>query len=229
LDDYSELSGFDDEPAFAGGHTLDPASLGGPGAELSTGLVLTWQNRLVFGIMSRHLAAAAAGQSDNLPFIAIGGHLQAGEGWCAAAQREAHEEAGCDVSLGDSPLTYLCQADQVPTPVALDWHEPYRPLLIWVASITLQRAGDAAPHPVTMVNAVFRAAALDRPFPADDMATLLLVDWETLRDLHVAPRSWAALTARGARVIGQELPEDSLLVPHGSAFYLGQWLAWQDG
>ena len=47
-DDYSEMIG--ETPALVRGDTLELPDLGGPGAELSTGLILTWRDRLVFGL-----------------------------------------------------------------------------------------------------------------------------------------------------------------------------------
>ncbi len=61
-DDYSEM--FDENvPRLVRGDTLELAELGGPGAELSTGLILTWRDRLVFGIESRAEPLGARGQA----------------------------------------------------------------------------------------------------------------------------------------------------------------------
>jgi hypothetical protein len=81
--------------------------------------------------------------------------------------------------------------------------------------------------PITMVNAVFRAAALGRPTPSAEMYGLILVDRETLLHTYAEPRPLGELLALGAEVVGQTLPPETLLAPGGSAYFFAQWLAWQ--
>jgi 8-oxo-dGTP pyrophosphatase MutT (NUDIX family) len=226
VDDYSELSG-DELPDLIRGEAVDPAQLGGPGAELSTGLALTWRRHLVFALQPSGLARVLDGQGDRLPFIAVGGHLEPGEAWFQAVQREAREEAGCEIALGDSPVTYLCGEAHSPEPMALRWSEPYRPLLLWLATFPIQR-GDAPPRPISFVNAVFRAAALSAPAPSSEMRALLLLDWDLLRTCYTKPLTWEEVQHRGGSIIGQLPPPETVLVPHGSAYFLGHWLHWQD-
>jgi 8-oxo-dGTP pyrophosphatase MutT (NUDIX family) len=221
VDDYSELAS-DDVPALIRGEAVDPASLGGPGAELSTGLALAWHRHLVFGTGQGARDPADRRPEENRSFVAIGGHLEPGEGWYAAVQREAREEAGCKIALGDSPVTYLCRDGYVPQPIALQWYEEYRPLLIWIATLSLPREPQHALRSVTMVTAVFRAAALSRPHPSGEHTSLLMLDWDVLREVYSRPLMWADLRARGALIIGQEPLPETTLVAHGSAHFLGQ-------
>ncbi len=76
-DDYSEMIG--ETPALVRGDTLELPDLGGPGAELSTGLILTWRDRLVFGLEPRAIPLGAQGREDVAAFTGIGGHLDPGE------------------------------------------------------------------------------------------------------------------------------------------------------
>jgi hypothetical protein len=226
MDDYTELTG--EVPALMRAGTLDLADLGGPNAERSTGLILTWHDKLVFALDPNAVPLAAQGQQDVRAFVGIGGHLDGDEGWSQAVVREALEEANCSVVLGDSAVTYLCREGETPHPLAYHWTEPHRPLLVWVATFLLRRGPERQRVPTTMVNAVFRAAALGRPAPGAEIPALLLLDQETLLYAYATPRSWAELSARGAQIIGQAPSAETPVAPGGSAYFYAQWLAWQN-
>jgi 8-oxo-dGTP pyrophosphatase MutT (NUDIX family) len=225
LEEYNELIG--DTPELVRNAGLNPAELGGPGAELSTGLVLTWRDRLVFGVEPRAVPLGAVGQPDVAAFVGIGGHLDSGERWGDAAVREALEEASCPISLGDSPVTYLCRQDRQPCPIAYAWQETCRPLLIWIATFDLRRGPDQRRVPVTLVTAVFRAAALARPTPSAEIQALLLMDRDALLHTYHRPRPLGELLDRGAELVGAPLPSSTLVAPGGSAYFYAQWLDWQ--
>jgi hypothetical protein len=226
MEDYNELIG--ETPRLVQGNGQDLAGLGGPGAELSTGLVLTWRDRLVFGLEPRAVPLGAEGQEGVAAFVGIGSHLDPGERWIDAAVREALEEAHCAVSLGDSPVTYLCRQDRLPCPLAYSWNEPYHPLLVWVATFELRRGAEQRRVPVTLVNAVFRAAALAGPQPGAEIRALLLIDRDGLLYAYRRPRLIRELLDRGAELIGTPLPADTLVAPGGSAYFYAQWLDWQE-
>jgi 8-oxo-dGTP pyrophosphatase MutT (NUDIX family) len=228
-DDYSGLFDEDDHaPSLVRGDALELTALGGPDAELSTGLVLTWRNRLVFGIQSRANPLGARGQTNVAAFVGIGGHLEPGESWGAAAVREAQEEACCRVALADSVVTYLCREAVPPRPLAYRWREPHRPLLVWLATFNLRRGPQRERRPVNFVNAVFRAAALESPEPGAEMEALLLLDQDTLRFAYWQPRTFAELRRQGAEVIGTPPAPAAVLAPGGTAFFYAQWLDWQE-
>lgn len=227
LNDYEDMLG--ETPALVKGGALELAELGGSHPELSTGLILTWRDKLVFALDLRAVPLGSQGRPGVSAFTGVGGHLEPGEQWQQAVTREAVEEANCPVSLGDSAVTYLCRQGQTPRPVSYRWGEPYRPLLIWVATFNLRRGPERIRRPVTLVTAVFRAAALGRPSPGAEVTNLLLMDQETLVYAYTEPRPLIDLLARDAQVIGQPLPPDTLLAPGGSAYFYGQWLAWQEG
>jgi len=226
LEDYSELIG--ETPEFVHSNSLDLASLGGPGCELSTGLILTWRGKLVFGLEPRAIPLGAMGQPGIAAFVGIGGHLDPGERWVDAVVREAFEEASCSISLGNSPVTYLCRQGQSPCPIAYSWSEPHRPLLVWIATFDLRRGPDRRRVPITLVTAVFRAAALGRPAPGAEMQALLLLDQDALLYTYHQPRPLGELLDWGAQLIGNPLPSSTLVAPGGSAYFYAQWLAWQE-
>jgi hypothetical protein len=223
MEDTSDLIG--ETPALVRGDTLELADLGGPGAELSTGLILTWRDRLVFGLDVD--ALGARGRPDVRAFVGIGGHLAAGESWGQAVEREAWEEACCPISLGDSAITYWCRQGVAPRPIAYRWREPSRPLLVWTATFRLRRGPQLQRIPVTIVTAVFRAAALGDPLPCTEMPALLLMDHRMLLDTYAAPRPIDELLAHGAQVIGECPAPGTLIAPGGTAYFHAQWLAWQ--
>jgi 8-oxo-dGTP pyrophosphatase MutT (NUDIX family) len=225
LEEYNELIG--ETPELVRNAGLNPANLGGPGAELSTGLVLTWRDKLVFGVEPRAVPLGAVGQPDVAAFVGIGGHLDPGERWGDAAVREALEEASCAISLGDSPITYLCRPDREPCPIGYAWQETHRPLLIWIATFDLRRGPDQRRVPVTLVTAVFRAAALARPMPSAEIQALLLMDRDALLYTYRRPRPLGELLDRGAELVGVPLPSSVLVAPGGSAYFYAQWLDWQ--
>jgi hypothetical protein len=226
LEEYRELMG--DTPELVQGNRVDVADLGGPDAELSTGLILTWRDKLVFGLEPRAIPLGAVGQPDVAAFVGIGGHLDPGERWVDAAVREALEEATCPVCLGDSAVTYLCRQDRLPCPLAYSWKESYRPLLVWIATFDLRRGPDRVRIPVTLVTAVFRAAALSRPAPGAEIQGLLLMDRPALLYTYQKPRPLGELLDRGTELVGKPLSSDTLVAPGGSAYFYAQWLAWQE-
>jgi 8-oxo-dGTP pyrophosphatase MutT (NUDIX family) len=226
LDDYSELTG--ERPELIRGGDMNLADLGGPAPELSTGLILTWRNRLVFGLDPRAIPLAERGSRGILAFTGIGGHLDPGETWTQAVTREALEEASIPIALGDSAVTYLCREGAQPQPIAYRWTEPHRPLLVWVATFDLRRGPNRERTPVTLVNAVFRGAALGPPAPSAEISGLILLDADTLLRTYAAPQPLGVLQGRGAQIIGPDLPPETLLAPGGSAYFYAQWLAWQD-
>lgn len=226
MEDYDRLLG--ETPALVRGATLELADLGGPNAELSTGLILTWRNRLLFALEPAAIPLGAEGQADVTAFVGIGGHLDPGERWTAAVVREALEEASCAVSLGDSAVTYLCRQDRMPAPIAYRWDEPWRPLLVWVATFQLRRGPRGERVSTTLVNAVFRAAALGQPQPGAEVQALLLLDQALLMHTCRAPRPLGELLEAGAQVIGRAPAADALIAPGGSAYFYARWLAWQE-
>lgn len=227
VDDYSEMMS-EQIPALVRGDAIELAALGGPAAELSTGLILTWRKRLVFTLEPAALPLGAQGQPGVSAFVGVGGHLDPGEGWTQAVVREALEEANCEISLGDSAVTYLCRQDETPRPIAYRWREAVRPLLVWVATFQLRRGPERQRVPITMVNAVFRAAALRSPQPGAEIAALLVLDQDLLLRTFVAPRPLAELLSQGAEVIGRPPAPETFVAPGGSAYFYAQWLAWQD-
>ena len=226
MDDYSDLIG--EAPALVHGTTLELSGLGGPGAELSTGLILTWRNKLVFGLDPDAIPLGARGHPHARAFVGIGGHLDPGENWSQAVAREALEEACCPISLGDSPVTYWCRPATAPRTMAYRWDEACRPLLVWTAVFKLRRGPERKRVPVTIVSTVFRAAALTRPAPNAEITALLLMDPETLLHTFAAPQPVSELLARGAQIIGEAPAPQTLLAPGGSAYFYAQWLDWQE-
>ncbi len=225
-DEYSDLYGEGFKLMAASDLRID--DLGDPGAERSTGLILAWRQRLVFAIDSGAEPLGKRGHEPALAFVGIGGHLERGEGWEQAVAREALEEANCPIAIGDSPVTYLCRPEERPCPLAHRWREPHRPLLVWIANFSLHRGPRRELTPVTMVTSVFRAAALGRPEPGSEIDALLLLDQETLLATYRAPQPLSALLARGAEIIGRAPAADAYLAPGGTAYFLAQWLAWQE-
>ena len=177
--------------------------LGGPGAELSTGLILSWQGRLVFGLDPRALALGAQGAASSLAFVGIGGHLEPDESWCAAVSREAVEEACCEVSLQDSPQTYLCRQGEEPQALYYSWTESVRPLLVWLATFRLARGPQRVLTEVNFVNAVFRVGARTAPLPAAEMTSLLTMDQAALLAAYAYSRRADDLLARGCQFLGE--------------------------
>lgn len=226
LDDYRELIS-EEMPALIRGGTLELADLAGPGAELSTGLILTWRERLVFALEPGVPPLGVQEPSSVTAFVGIGGHLDPGESWNQAVIREAMEEACCLISLGDSAVTYLCRPNQTPQPIAYRWKEPYRPLLVWVATFPLRRGPAHERVPVTLINAVFRAGALSQPTPGAEVEALLFLDQDILLHTYAAPRPLRELLAMGGQVVGTGCDPDTLVAPGGTAYFYAQWLAWQ--
>ena len=129
-------------------------------------------------------------------FVGIGGHLDEGESWGQAVEREALEEACCPISLGDSAVTYWCRQETTPRPIAYRWNEPNRPLLVWTGHFPAASRAGAPSHPRDYRRRGLRAAALAEPIPCTEIPALLLMDHETLLHTYAAPRPLDELLAR---------------------------------
>ncbi len=81
-----------ERPALVSGGECTLEELGGPAAERSTGLILTWRDRLVFGLDLHALPIGARGRRDACAFVGIGGHLEANEQWHQAVKRRRTSE-----------------------------------------------------------------------------------------------------------------------------------------
>jgi len=197
--------------------------LGPPDADHSTGLILHWRDRLLFAVEPREQWREDTDRQ-LARFVGIGGHLEAGETWAEAVRREAAEEAGLDVTLLSSEVTYLLRDDGMVQDISttLDWPDPPRPSFIWSAVFRFGRPPHE--HVRHFVNAVFLATVPDdaEPCPIAEMPAIVALSEAQLHRAAVHPISLGDLLADGARIWESvSIPHSTLMAPAGSA----QWYA----
>jgi len=195
--------------------------LGPSDADHSTGLILHWCERLLYALEPVHHWRE---DSDGLQarFVGIGGHLEPGETWAEAVQREAIEEAALSVSLCSPLQTYLLRDGGIVEDVTsvLEWPDPSRPLFIWSARFRFGRPPNE--HERHFVNAVFEATARDGvlPRPAAEMPAILALSEDQLRQAATGTLSLGNLIGEGGMLWSPTpIPPSTRLLPGGSA----QW------
>lgn len=205
--------------------TISIEDLASPNADRSTGLILHWRDHLLFALEERH-NWRDAGSTEIARLIGIGGHLEPGESWAQAVQREALEEAGLRVTLIEPQRTLLLGDGGLMRDITaqLDCPSP-RPLFIWSAMFRFGRPPhERAPH---FLNPVFlaRVADADEPHPGMEVPGILALTQSQLIRAVEHPPTLQALLDDGARLwSAQSIPLDTLIEPSGSAWWYTAYL-----
>ena len=202
--------------------------LGPPDADHSTGLILRWQERLLFAVLPAHLWQDTE-RGVLAHFVGVGGHLEAGERWDEAVRREAQEEAGVEIELLSPAETWLLRDDGTVRDITaeLPWPDADapRPLLIWSATL---RVGDPANVQARhYINAVFEATLCDdqEPYPAAEMQGILAITESQLHQAASEPVPLGTLLSGGARIwTSTPVPHTTLMAPRGTAQWYDRWL-----
>jgi len=189
-----------------------------PNADRSTGLILHWRNYLLFALEERRNWR----DTDNAQIarlIGIGGHLEPGESWAQAVQREALEEAGLRVTLVEPQRTLLLRDDSPPQDITGRLVcPPPCPLFIWSAIFRFGRPPhERAPH---FLNPVFlaHADADDEPHPGMEVPGILALTQKQLIQATAHPPTLQALLDDGAHLwSAQPISLNTLIEPSGSA------------
>lgn len=191
-----------------------------PGADRSTGLILNWRGYLLFALEERR-NWRDAGPTQIARLIGIGGHLEPGESWAQAVQREAREEAGLRVTLIEPQRTLLLGDGGLMRDITARLNCPSpRPLFIWSAIFRFGRPPhERTPH---FLNPVFLAQAAedDEPHPGMEVPGILALTQSQLIRAVERPPTLQTLLDDGARFwSAQSIPLDTLIEPSGSAWW----------
>jgi 8-oxo-dGTP pyrophosphatase MutT (NUDIX family) len=200
--------------------------LGPADADHSTGLILHWRGRLLFALLPVHQWRETA-EGTLAHFVGIGGHLESGEGWVEAVQREVREEAGVPVDLASPGETWFLSEDGAVQDISalLEWPHTPRPWFIWSAAFRLgQPPDERARH---FVNAVFQATLPDdvEPRPCAEMPAILAITKTQLHQTALHPVALHDLLACGAAIWESlPIPRATLTAPQGTAHWYEVWL-----
>lgn len=194
-----------------------------PETSAGTALFLQWNGYHVFSIPQRELLQS----SERVRFFGVGGKRQADESLISCALRESVEEIGAVVShLNSAEQTYFLRADGAIEVVEL--MEEIRPRLILEKrkhSLYGSMANQKAPYYMV----AFDASLSAKPVPKNEIAGIIY-----LKDSHlslirqVTHPTIADMLRHGAQVeyqADQAIDYSTVLVPHGTAWFLMQQLS----
>ncbi len=196
-----------------------------PGGHVTSGLILEYDGRYVFGIEPR-FQWNRTGERWTLHYIGIGGHQDPGETWMETVIREAQEEARCRIELMDAGQTCECLSDGRLRPLDLVWEEPVRPWLLWRDRFRLPDRRGPGEVEIPFLGLVFRARAVSTPAPGAEIPALIGLSADQVADTWVRPVGLDRLLAEGARLWeASPIPRDVVLRPLGTARFFAAWLA----
>ncbi len=194
-----------------------------PETPAGTALFLQWEGYHVFSIPQRELL-----RSDyQARFFGVGGKRQPQESLVDCALRETAEEIGAAVKLTSADQTYFLATDGTIKVLELSGSSVRPRLILEKRNHSLY--GSMANQNISYYLVAYNASLSDKPRPANEIAGIVyLNDAHLLQFCESAPLTIAEVLEQGAQIDWQNhcrLSHSTVLVPHGTAYFLMQQLA----
>ena len=201
------------------------AGLAMEGSRISTGLLVSWKNRLCFALSQPQYWEKTADGKTIIHCIGIGGGLEKFEDFIQAVCREAQEEAQSTIRLLNPPLgrTLYWGPDQQLSWLQETWSDScVAPLFLWQKE-WIVRKPNQEPYLRRWFTPVFLAEFSTEPQPFMENLAIIQVPRELFPKL-LKPMTLAEAKLEGLLITGHHLPpEDEIMIGlSGSAYYTAQ-------
>lgn len=191
----------------------------------STGLLCTWQGRLVFALSQPSYWQNEEDGSVVIHCIGIGGGLEGSENFSQAVAREAIEEAGTPVDLREPPngtTWYFSPEEQLQT-IKGPWSDSQpAPLFLWQKQWIVRKPGKE-PYFRTWFTPVYWGEFTEQPQASMENLAIIQVPPALFPSL-LQPRLLTELEQEGLILQGHDLParEKIKIGLSGTAYYLAE-------
>ncbi len=191
----------------------------------STGLLSTWQGRLVFALSQPAYWQNEEDGSVVIHCIGIGGGLEGSENFSQAVAREAIEEASAAIDLKEPPYgstLYLSPEQQLQT-ISGPWSDSQpAPLFLWQKQWIVRKPGQE-PYYRTWFTPVYWGEFQAEPRASMENLAIVQVPAALFPSL-LQPRLLTELEQEGLLLQGHDLParEKIKIGLSGTAYYLAE-------
>lgn len=195
------------------------------GCRVSTGLLVSWENRLCFAMSQPHYWEKTEDGKTIIHCIGIGGGLEENETFTQAVTREAMEEAQSPINLIEPQegKTLYWGPDQPWTWLKGNWADSsVSPLFLWQKEWIIRKPNQK-PYMRRWFTPVYLAEFLHEPKPSMENLAIVQVPRSLFPEL-LKPIPLTEAKERGLLINGHHLPpeEETMIGLSGSAFYTAQ-------
>jgi hypothetical protein len=195
------------------------------GCRVSTGLLVSWEDRLCFALSQSHYWEKTEDGKTIIHCIGIGGGLEGSEDFIQAVSREAKEEAQSEIRLLEPPLgrTLYWGPDQQLTWLNDSWSDSsVSPLFLWQKEWIIRKPNQE-PYYRRWFTPVYLAEFMEKPQPSMENLAIIQVPRSLFPNL-LKPMLLAEAKQAGLLICGHHLPaeEEIMIGLSGSAFYTAQ-------
>jgi len=201
------------------------SNLATEGCRISTGLLVSWENRLCFALSQPQYWEKTTEGKTIIHCIGIGGGLEQFENFTQAVSREALEEAQSEIRLLEPPQgrTLYWGPDQQLTWLNDTWSDSrVSPLFLWQKEWIIRKPNQE-PYFRRWFTPVYLAEFLMKPQPSMENLAIIQVPHSLFPKL-LNPMPLAEAKLEGLLICGHHLPaeEETMIGLSGSAFYTAQ-------
>ncbi len=195
------------------------------GCRISTGLLVSWEDRLCFALSQPHYWEKSADGSTIIHCIGIGGGLEEDENFTQAVCREAVEEAQSPIRLIEPRReeTLYWGPDRQLTWLKGGWADStVSPLFLWQKEWVVRKPNQE-PYMRRWFTPVYLAEFLNEPKPSMENLAIVQVPRKLFPEL-LKPMPLTKAKQKGLLIYGHDLPAEAetMIGLSGSAFYTAQ-------